>query len=224
MRNLNAITPETETTSHYFWGQAHDWDVANKALTDMLVGQITTAFLEDVAVFEAQQRNMTILPNAPQIDINADAGLIQARRILERIHEEELAAVPPPYPPPRAGEGREGRLRNDTNDHLVVVTVSAHLNGHVLGELQMANEHAAGKVEASDRSVLDHIRELVAEEQRLYQHRAPTDADQERLQKVKIELDQYWDLLRQRRALEEFGRDPADAHLRPAQIVEKYEG
>jgi phenylpropionate dioxygenase-like ring-hydroxylating dioxygenase large terminal subunit len=108
MRNLNAITPETETTSHYFWGQAHDWDVGNKALTDMLVGQITTAFLEDVGVFEAQQRNMTILPNAPQIDINADAGLIQARRILERIHKEELAAVPPPYPLPRAAEGREG--------------------------------------------------------------------------------------------------------------------
>jgi len=121
--------------------------------------------------------------------------------------------LPPPW-----------RLRNDADDHLVVVTVSAHLKGHALGELQMANEHAATKVEASDRSVLDHIRELVAEEQRLYQDRAPTDADQERLQKVKIELDQYWDLLRQRRALEEFGRDPADAHLRPAQIVEKYEG
>jgi vanillate O-demethylase monooxygenase subunit len=105
MRNLNAITPETETTSHYFWGQAHDWDIHNRATTDMLVGQIKTAFLEDVAVFEAQQRNMTILPNAPQIDINADAGLIQARRILERIHKEELAAVPPPYLSPRAGEG-----------------------------------------------------------------------------------------------------------------------
>src|SRR5215831_14225916 len=90
--------------------------------------------------------------------------------------------------------------------------------------IAMANEHAAKEIEPSDRSVLDHIRELVAEEQRLYQHRAPTDADQERLQKIKVELDQYWDLLRQRRALEEFGRDPADAHLRPAQIVEKYEG
>jgi hypothetical protein len=43
------------------------------ALTDKLVGQITTAFLEDVGV-HMQQRNMTILPNAPQIDINADAG------------------------------------------------------------------------------------------------------------------------------------------------------
>src|SRR5580700_11304194 len=95
MRNLNAITPETETTSHYFWGQAHDWDVGNTALTDMLVEQITTAFLEDVAVFEAQQRNMTILPNAAQIDINADTGVIQARRILDRIHQEELAAAAP---------------------------------------------------------------------------------------------------------------------------------
>jgi hypothetical protein len=88
----------------------------------------------------------------------------------------------------------------------------------------MANEPATRKVEASDRSVLDHIRELVAEEQRLYQYLAPTDAEQERLQKIKVELDQYWDLLRQRRALEEFGLDLADAHLRPAQIVEKYEG
>ena len=25
MRNLNAMTPETETTTHYFWGQAHDF-------------------------------------------------------------------------------------------------------------------------------------------------------------------------------------------------------
>jgi len=93
MRNLNAITPETETTSHYFWGQAHDWDIHNHATTDMLVGQIETAFLEDVAVFEAQQRNMTILPGAPQVEINADNGLIQARRILDRIHREEQGAA-----------------------------------------------------------------------------------------------------------------------------------
>ncbi len=91
MRNLNAITPETATTSHYFWGQAHDWDVRNAALTDMLLAQITTAFHEDVAVFEAQQKNMTLMPNAPQIEINADAGLIAARRILDGIYHEEQA-------------------------------------------------------------------------------------------------------------------------------------
>jgi Protein of unknown function (DUF2630) len=88
----------------------------------------------------------------------------------------------------------------------------------------MANEKVSAKDQASDRSVLDHIRDLVAEEQRLYEHKAPTEADTERLAKIRIELDQYWDLLRQRRALKEFGRDPAEAQMRPAGIVEKYVG
>ena len=56
MRNLNAITPETETTSHYFWGQAHDFDVKNRETTDKIFEQIQTAFLEDVEIFSAQQR------------------------------------------------------------------------------------------------------------------------------------------------------------------------
>jgi hypothetical protein len=88
----------------------------------------------------------------------------------------------------------------------------------------MADERVSTKDQTSDRPVLDHIRDLVAEEQRLYDHKAPTDADNERLANLKIELDQYWDLLRQRRALREFGRDPAEAQMRPAGIVEKYVG
>ena len=62
MRNLNAITPETETTTHYFWGQAHDFDVKNAETTEKVFQQIKTAFLEDVAVFTAQQRSMTLHP------------------------------------------------------------------------------------------------------------------------------------------------------------------
>jgi hypothetical protein len=88
----------------------------------------------------------------------------------------------------------------------------------------MTKEHHPTKAETTDRSVLDHIRELVAEEQRLYALPQRTEADQDRMRKIKVELDQYWDLLRQRRALEEFGRDPAEAHIRPAKTVEKYEG
>jgi len=91
MRNLNAITPETETTSHYFWGQAHDFDIRNSRTTDTIVEQIRTAFLEDVAVFEAQQANLELMPNRPQTDINADTGVIQARRILDRLSREEQA-------------------------------------------------------------------------------------------------------------------------------------
>jgi vanillate O-demethylase monooxygenase subunit len=93
MWNLNAITPETESTSHYFWGQAHSFDVGNPKTTDMLVEQIRTAFLEDVSVFQAQQRNLTLIPNPPQADINADTGVIQARRILDRLQLEEQQSL-----------------------------------------------------------------------------------------------------------------------------------
>jgi len=40
---------------------------------------------------------------------------------------------------------------------------------------------------------------------------------------MKVELDQCWDLLRQRRALREFGRDPDQAKVRPPKVVENYE-
>ena len=93
MRNLNAITPETETTAHYFWGQCHDFDVNNPETTEKIFDQIQTAFLEDVAVFQGQQRSINQSPDAPQIDINADAGAIQARRIIDRLYAEEQAAA-----------------------------------------------------------------------------------------------------------------------------------
>jgi hypothetical protein len=76
----------------------------------------------------------------------------------------------------------------------------------------------------TDGRVLAHIRELVSEEEALYGHGAPSDADRARLKAINVELDQCWDLLRQRRALREFGRDPDEAQVRPAGVVEKYEG
>jgi phenylpropionate dioxygenase-like ring-hydroxylating dioxygenase large terminal subunit len=93
MRNLNAITPETETTSHYFWAQAHNFEPHNAAMTEQVFEQIKTAFLEDVAVFTAQQRAISLRPDAPQVDINADAGGMQARRIVDRLYREEEAAA-----------------------------------------------------------------------------------------------------------------------------------
>jgi hypothetical protein len=77
--------------------------------------------------------------------------------------------------------------------------------------------------ENRDKSVLSHIDQLVKEEERLYGQSQLADEDREHLAKLKVELDQCWDLLRQRRALREFGEDPDKAKLRPASIVEKYE-
>lgn len=79
------------------------------------------------------------------------------------------------------------------------------------------------KEKAKDQPVLNHIEGLVAEEHRLYAQGSLADADRERLTTLQVELDQCWDLLRQRRALRETGRDPNEAHVRPPEVVEKYE-
>jgi len=74
----------------------------------------------------------------------------------------------------------------------------------------------------TDERVLGRIQKLVDEEHAL---RAGTDLDpqaQARLETIRVELDQCWDLLRQRRALREFGGDPDQAQVRPPGIVENY--
>jgi hypothetical protein len=79
------------------------------------------------------------------------------------------------------------------------------------------------KDEAKDQSVLKVIQQLAAEEHQLYTHEALTDTDREWLAKINVELDQCWDLLRQRQALRDAGRNPDEAHVRPPEIVEGYE-
>lgn len=74
----------------------------------------------------------------------------------------------------------------------------------------------------TDESVLKQIGRLVEEEHVLHANSAPGDHERARLEQLKIELDQCWDLLRQRRALREFGEDPDRAKVRPATIVENY--
>jgi len=79
----------------------------------------------------------------------------------------------------------------------------------------------------TDADVHDHIEELVAEEHRLLDGGGAggglgPDAHA-RLEEVRVELDRYWDLLRQRRAREEFDLDPDAASERSADVVEGYE-
>ena len=76
----------------------------------------------------------------------------------------------------------------------------------------------------SDGTILRHITALVDEEHRIREGGAQAPADAERLRQLEIQLDQCWDLLRQRRARREFGQDPAAAHQRDAGTVERYEG
>ena len=75
-----------------------------------------------------------------------------------------------------------------------------------------------------DHRVLDRIKKVVAEEHRLFEKGSLDDSDSSRLAAIQVELDQCWDLLRQRRALRETGGQPEEAHVRPPDVVEKYVG
>jgi Protein of unknown function (DUF2630) len=79
---------------------------------------------------------------------------------------------------------------------------------------------------AQDDDTLTRINKLVAEEKdlrgKLQRGEISGDEENTRLRAVETELDQCWDLLRQRRALRETGGNPTDAHVRPADQVEGY--
>jgi len=79
------------------------------------------------------------------------------------------------------------------------------------------------KNQDTDQSVLKHIQTLAAEEHRLYAQESLADADAARLKKIQVELDQCWDLLRQRQARRAAGQNPNEAHVRSPKIVENYE-
>lgn len=75
----------------------------------------------------------------------------------------------------------------------------------------------------TDSSVLNKIQSLAHEEERLYGHAQLSDHDHVRLETIRVELDQCWDLLRQRRARREFGQDPDTASVRPTSVIDSYQ-
>jgi Protein of unknown function (DUF2630) len=81
---------------------------------------------------------------------------------------------------------------------------------------------------AKDQDILAAVDKLVAEEKdlraKLQNHTIDESEEHQRLRAVEVQLDQCWDLLRQRRALRETGGDPREARLRPADEVEGYTG
>ena len=79
----------------------------------------------------------------------------------------------------------------------------------------------------TDRPIFDHINELSNEEARLWERASAggglSTADQERLDTIKVELDQCYDLLHQREARREAGLNPDEAAIRPPEVVERYQ-
>ncbi len=87
--NFNLITPETEKTTHYFWGQGQDKKPQDQATTDMVFEQIEMAFKQDWALFEQQQMRTDQRPDAPRVNMQGDAGGVHAMLILDKAIEAE---------------------------------------------------------------------------------------------------------------------------------------
>ena len=88
MWNLNAITPETEKSAHYFYAQAYNFKLDQRWISDLVRGQVTRAFLEDMAMIKAQQVNMDLSPS-PVVNLGQDKAWMAMRQIVARLVAEE---------------------------------------------------------------------------------------------------------------------------------------
>jgi hypothetical protein len=73
-----------------------------------------------------------------------------------------------------------------------------------------------------EKDILSQIHDLVDEEHRLREGAEHSADQRNRMNHIEAQLDQCWDLLRQRRAKRQYGEDPDEARPRPEQQVESY--
>jgi vanillate O-demethylase monooxygenase subunit len=81
---VDVMTPETATTTWYFWGMARDFEVHDQGLTRRIRDAQQAVFEEDVVVLEAQQANILRRPDRQLRNFNIDAGGVRSRRLIER--------------------------------------------------------------------------------------------------------------------------------------------
>jgi phenylpropionate dioxygenase-like ring-hydroxylating dioxygenase large terminal subunit len=86
---LNACTPETDSSTHYFWVNARDYLQGDKQLDAFLQKLTVDAFNEDKDMLEAQQRTIALDPAAPIVSVHADSGSVQMRRMMAQLIERE---------------------------------------------------------------------------------------------------------------------------------------
>lgn len=82
---IDALTPESATTTHYFWGMARNFDINDAGFTARFKTQQGGVFAEDVEVLEAQQRSIERNPDMKLRAYSIDQGGVRARRILDKL-------------------------------------------------------------------------------------------------------------------------------------------
>jgi phenylpropionate dioxygenase-like ring-hydroxylating dioxygenase large terminal subunit len=86
---LNTISPETETSCHYFWAFARNYDLQSQQRTTELCEGVARIFRQDELVLTAQHRAIIEHPDHVFYNLSIDAGALWARRLIDRMPAAE---------------------------------------------------------------------------------------------------------------------------------------
>ena len=92
-RLFHGLTPETETTCHYFWSTLNGFRPDDPVATETLFSEIAGAFNEDKLVVEAQQERLSELGEHGLVDIRTDAARLHMRRVMDRLLAQETQGL-----------------------------------------------------------------------------------------------------------------------------------
>jgi phenylpropionate dioxygenase-like ring-hydroxylating dioxygenase large terminal subunit len=88
---IDALTPETSNSCHYFWGMARNFDINDPGFTARFKAQQGGVFLEDLAILEAQQTSIERNPDLRLRAYNIDSGGVRARMTIDRLIKQQAA-------------------------------------------------------------------------------------------------------------------------------------
>jgi phenylpropionate dioxygenase-like ring-hydroxylating dioxygenase large terminal subunit len=91
---LNTITPETESSCHYFWAFCRNYRLQDQRATTELREGVARIFQQDEDVLEAQQQAMEANPGREFYNLNIDAGAMWARWLIDDMLAQEGYLVP----------------------------------------------------------------------------------------------------------------------------------
>jgi phenylpropionate dioxygenase-like ring-hydroxylating dioxygenase large terminal subunit len=92
-RMFNGLTPETESSSFYFWSAANGYRQTEPQATEQVFAEVKSTFDEDKLVIEAQQKRLAEFGDTGLVDIATDSTQLSMRRIIERMLAERTASV-----------------------------------------------------------------------------------------------------------------------------------
>lgn len=95
LHSCQTVTPETDTTTHYFFQQSRRIEDGDRRMTEALYRSLLLAFEEDRDMISAQSAAIDLDPDAPMLPLAMDAALVRFRRLVDEETAAERAACVP---------------------------------------------------------------------------------------------------------------------------------